>query len=158
MGQSKIVEGGDLMLFVGDKTLAFSTSHKLSISVETAETTSKDNGGGKWKSATAKKISWNVSSDNLFIEKSTAVELKQLGFGDIFDSLVARTPVEVIFTSATEAEGDSTEAIPATGWTASGTGTYKGKAIITSLEANAANGDNATYSVQLEGVGALVHA
>ncbi len=35
MGQ--VINGGDLMLFLGGTSIAFSTSHKLSISAETVE-------------------------------------------------------------------------------------------------------------------------
>lgn len=35
------------------------------------------------------------------------------------------------------------------------TGTYSGNVIITALEANAPNGDNATFTASFEGVGAL---
>ena len=37
----QVINGGDLMLFIDDKSIAFATSHKLSINVETVETTSK---------------------------------------------------------------------------------------------------------------------
>ena len=66
--ESNVMNGGDLMLFLADKSLAFATSHKLSVNVETVETTSKDN-GGKWVSKAARKISWNLSSENLYLEK-----------------------------------------------------------------------------------------
>ena len=42
-----VIKGGDLMLFVNGKSIGFATSHTLSISAETKETTSKDS-GGKW--------------------------------------------------------------------------------------------------------------
>ena len=42
---------------------------------------------------------------------------------------------------------------PADGWTAGGG--YTGKVVITSITANAPDNDNATYSVTLEGTGAL---
>lgn len=146
------MNGGDLMLFLDNKTLAFATSHKLSVNVETVETTSKDN-GGKWVSKAARKISWNVSSENLFIEKGDSTK-KQSAFGDLYDLMIAREPIDAVFSKATNAGEDE---IPAEGWTADSTGKYAGKVIITSLEANASNGDNATYSVSMEGVGELTH-
>lgn len=42
-----VIKGGDLMLFVGGKSIAYATSHTLSISAGTKETSSKDS-GGKW--------------------------------------------------------------------------------------------------------------
>ena len=151
---ANIKDGGDLMVFLGTDTLAMATSHKLSVNVETVENSSKDNGNGKWQSKTAKRMSWSVTSDNLFVEKGDTMK-KQKAFGDLFDLMIKRQPVELVFASASNGEVDD---IPSSGWTAAATGTYTGSAIITSLEANAANGDNATYSVSFEGVGALAHA
>ena len=42
-----VIKGGDLMLFVGGKSIAYATSHTLSISADTKENSSKDS-GGKW--------------------------------------------------------------------------------------------------------------
>jgi len=60
-------------------------------------------------------------------------------------------------------EGNSTDyaenkldEVPTDGWTAVSAGTKTGKVIITSLEVNAPNGDNATFTCNFEGVGALV--
>jgi hypothetical protein len=60
-------------------------------------------------------------------------------------------------------EGNSTDyaenkldEVPTDGWTAVNAGTKTGKVIITSLEVNAPNGDNATFTCNFEGVGALV--
>ena len=44
------------------------------------------------------------------------------------------------------------------GWLPATTGTYSGNVIITALEANAPNGDNATFTASFEGVGALTKA
>ncbi len=62
---SNIIDGGDLMLFINNTSIAFATSHKLSINVETVETSSKD-GSGKWVEKEARKISWNASTENLY--------------------------------------------------------------------------------------------
>lgn len=55
----KPINGSDLMLFLkGDSSdfvsIAFATSHSLSLSTETVEISSKDN-GGKWTSKAARK-------------------------------------------------------------------------------------------------------
>ena len=44
--------------------------------------------------------------------------------------------------------------MPEAGWTLAA-GAYTGKAVITSLEANAPDGDKATFSISFEGTGAL---
>lgn len=57
---AKELNGSDLMIFIKEgtayKSLAFSTSSKLSISAETVETSSKDT-GGKWVSKSPRKLS-----------------------------------------------------------------------------------------------------
>ena len=65
--------------------------------------------------------------------------------------LVARAEVEAVFSLKNE----TADSVPTSGWTNPDTGTYSGKVIITALEANAPNGDNATFTASFEGVGAL---
>lgn len=144
----QVINGGDLMLFIDGKSIAFATSHKLSINVETVETTSKDN-GGKWVAKAARKISWNCSTENLYSNDGEG-----LNFSDLFDKLVAREPIEAVFCLEQDCATKADE-VPEGGWLPSTTGTYSGQVIITSLEANAPNGDNATFTASFEGVGAL---
>lgn len=68
----KPINGSDLMLFIDStgegtafKSIAFATSHSLSISAETVETSSKDT-GGKWVSKAPRKLSWTMSTENLY--------------------------------------------------------------------------------------------
>lgn len=147
MGQ--VINGGDLMLFIGGKSIAFATSHKLSINVETVETSSKDT-GGKWVSKAARKISWNCSTENLYSNDGEGVNFDQL-----FDLLVARNEVQAVFCLEKDYANKADE-VPEGGWIPSTAGTYSGKVIITALEANAPNGDNATFTASFEGVGALI--
>lgn len=144
----QVINGGDLMLFIDGKSIAFATSHKLSINVETVETSSKDN-GGKWVSKAARKISWNCSTENLYSNDGEG-----LNFSDLFDKLIDRQPIEAVFCLEQDYAIKADE-VPEGGWLPSTTGTYSGQVIITSLEANAPNGDNATFSASFEGVGAL---
>lgn len=146
MGQ--VINGGDLMLFIDGKSIAFATSHKLSINVETVETTSKDS-GGKWVSKAARKISWNCNTENLYSNDGEGIT-----FDDLFDKLVARQEITAVFCLEKD-YASKADNVPEGGWIPSTTGTYTGKVIITALEANAPNGDNATFTATFEGVGAL---
>lgn len=141
--EKTVILGTDLMLFKGeDKTpLACATSCKLTISAGTLETSSKDS--GKWTSKQAGKLSWNASSDNLF----TLSDYKEL-----VSAMVAREKIEIEF--ATVKYADSDNGVPTEGWQSNNDG-YKGFAIITSIDMTANDGENATYSVSLEGCGAL---
>lgn len=145
---AQVINGSDLMLFIDGKSIAFATSHKLSINVETVETTSKDS-GGKWVSKAARKISWNCSTENLYSNDGEGMTFSQL-----FDLMVAREPIEAVFTLEKDYATKADE-VPTGGWIPSTTGTYVGNVIITALEANAPNGDNATFTASFEGVGAL---
>lgn len=146
MGQ--VINGGDLMLFLGGTSIAFSTSHKLSISAETVETSSKDN-GGKWVAKAVRKLSWNMSTENLY-----SLDGAGKTYDDLFTMMTGRTEIDAIFTVEKDYATKADE-VPAGGWLPMTTGQYKGKVVITSLELNAPNGDNATFTASFEGVGAL---
>lgn len=138
---ANVILGTDLMLFKGGKALAVATACKLTISANVLETSSKDS--GKWVSKQAAKLSWTASSDNLY----TVDDYKSL-----VDAMIARTPVELQFSTVSNSDSDS--GVPSGGWSPASDG-YKGSAIITSIDMNAADNENATYTVSFEGVGAL---
>ena len=130
---NKILRGNDLMIFkdttgagTAYKALAFSTSCQLSLTGNTLETSSKD--GGKWTSKAVSKLSWSLTTDNLY-----SVE----DFNALVNSWISREELTVAFAVCTNADSDT------------------GKVVITSITANAPDNDNATYSVTLEGTGAL---
>lgn len=138
----KIIKGDDLMLFNEEgHSFAFATSHSLSISADAVEISSKDS--GKWKSNTVNKLSWEISSENLYTTTS---------YDELFSLMVDREEFPVFFGVKSET-GELEEG--AEGWTPNETYTYHGNGIITSLTANAGTGDNATYSVTITGTGAL---
>lgn len=144
----KIINGSDLMLFIDNKSIAFATNHKLSITAETVETSSKDT-GGKWVSKEVRKLSWNMSTENLYSlngEGST--------YDDLFTMMTSRKEIDAIFTLENNyvIKADN---VPSGGWVPCTDKQYKGKVVITSLELNAPNGDNATFTASFEGVGAL---
>lgn len=140
------VKGGDLMLFVGGKSIAYATSHSLEITGETSDTSNKDEGGGDWSSQEVNILSWSASSENLFSEDGAGEN-----FDDLFDLMIAKTPITAVFAKKKETTTD----VPDTGWTNGNAPAYEGKVVITSLSLNAPNGEYASYSVQFQGVGAL---
>lgn len=153
----KVINGSDLMLFLKDSTdssatsIAFATSHSLSLSTETVETTSKDS-GGKWVAKAARKLSWTVNTENLY-----SLEGEGKTAADLFDYWKNGTELDAIF-GLESGYASKADTVPTGGWTPLTTGQYKGKVIITSLEVNAPNGDNATFSATFEGVGAITKA
>ena len=145
------IKGGDLMFFTGGKSICFATSHKLSVKADTKETSSKDS-GGKWQTSEVGILSWNGSSENLYADTGSGVT-----YDELFGMMIARTAIDGVFAL----EGDSTDlsagkldTVPTEGWKPKAK-QYKGKVYITSLEVNAPNGDNATFTVEFTGTGAL---
>lgn len=146
---NKIIEGGDLMVFVGGKSIAFSTNHTLSLTAETSDTSHKDV-KGSWKTSTVKMFSWEVTSENLYADEGAGYT-----YDDLFGMMVAKTEVVITFgnnTGTLTQESGSAEG----GWANDASKNYYcGKALITSLEVNAQNGDNATFTVTFTGQGEL---
>ena len=136
MSKAKSVLGKDLMLFIDGKAIALATSCKLGLSAETIDTQSKDS--GIW--------TWNASSENVFSADADANSYDKL-----FALFLAHKPVVLKF--GVVGNPDVNE-MPAAGWTLA-EGAYTGSAVITSLEANAPDGDKATLSISFEGTGPL---
>lgn len=142
---SKIL-GTDMMFFLGNKSIAYATSHTLEITGETQDTSNKDEGAnGSWSSQEVNLLSWSGTSENLY-----SVDGEGNNFDALFDIMVAKTPVDAVFAKKSQ----NVENVPEGGWTAGASG-YKGKVVITSLSLNAPHGEYATYTVQFQGVGAL---
>lgn len=148
MSQNKTIKGGDIMVFIGSgdnkKSMAVATSHSLSLSLELKDTSSKDNAGG-WATQEAGQLSWTARSENICSTGAAG-----LTYDDLVDLMIKREPVELVMGRKAEA---ATE-VPDGGWTP-GAGGRKGMAFINSVEQNAPNGDNATFSVGFTGTGAL---
>ncbi len=139
------VKGGDLMAFMGGKSIAYATNHTLEINGETVNTSNKDEGGGDWESSEISILSWSVNSDNLF-----STDGQGNLYDDLFDAMIAKQPINLVFATKS---GSATD-VPTGGWTAA-IPKFSGDAVITSLSLNAPNGEYATYTVQFKGVGAL---
>ena len=146
---NKIIKGIDLMLFdVSGNSFSYATNHVLTISTETADVSSKDH--GIWAASEVTKYSWEITSENLFTETD---------YSDMFDKMMAGTPIVVRF--GIKSQTDSTKNVvdgDYENWTSAEDGYYTGKVLITSLSANASNGETATMSVTLTGVGKISKA
>lgn len=147
---SDILKGSALQLFYNGATIAFATSHTLSLTVNTNEVLTKDH--GDYPAQVATTLNWEVSAENLY---STA------GNATLLQLAKAKTPVTIKFAevsnySATDEAGIVGVEQEKT-WTA-GTVLAEGKALINSYSVNAGAGDNASISVTFTGVGPLVTA
>lgn len=143
---NKVVKGRDLMLFDSSgHSFAFATNHTFTINAETAEITSKDH--GIWGGSEVTKFTWEITTENLYTSTN---------YDSLFTLMMSGTPMKVRF--GIKAETSATTQSVADGdldYWSSGNLYYEGDAVITSLVANAANGDNATYTATFTGAGKI---
>lgn len=144
-----VVKGSDLMLFkrTGSspsytyKSLGAATNHTLTTSREVIETSNKDT--GIFGDSEAGKVIWSMTSENMMIVTD---------YDELMDALLAGEKLFVAFSIA--ANADSIEGKPVGGWTISDGG-YEGEVLLTQLDANAPDGDKATYTATFTGCGPL---
>ena len=141
----KIIKGDELMLFNDEKSIAYATSHTLTINGNTIYITSKDH--GFWGASEIGNITWEITSENLFTDKYYTL---------LFDAMINKTQLTVALGFASDWDvngltGNNTQ------YDLDKTSNYySGKVYVTSLTANANTGENATMSITLTGCGALV--
>ena len=145
-----IIKGRDLMLFNNDKSIAYATNHTISITANTADVSSKDH--GVYGGTEVVSFSWEIQSENLYTEAA---------YNELFDAMIAGasgTKLTVKFGLKSESGDGTVVDGDHTNWTPKASGYYTGECYITSLQANAPNGENATFSVTLQGVGKIERA
>lgn len=131
---NQVVNGTDILLSVQGNIIGCATTHSIEITNAVREVSCK--GSGDWTSAEYGRFSWSVSVDalvNLYVDASVQ------HYDDLVTLMLAKTVVTV---SSVISEGLDTY-------------TMSGDAIITSISKNASDNENATYSIQLQGRGAL---
>lgn len=140
--------GEQIQVFLSGQTLACATSCKVNISADEIDVSCKDSAG--FANTIQGKISWNVTSDNLFVVND---------YTKLVDAMLNKTILDLTFASvsnfsaATDADSDG-HRIPSGGWT-SADDLYYGKVTVSSIDLTADNGSVATYSVTFNGHGAL---
>ena len=133
------------MLFNDEKSIAYATSHTLTINGNTIDISSKDH--GFWGASEIGNITWEITSENLFTDKYYTL---------LFDAMINKTQLTVALGFASDWDvngltGNNTQ------YDLDKTSNYySGKVYVTSLTANANTGENATMSITLTGCGALV--
>lgn len=153
-----IIKGGDMMLFVNGKSIGYATNHTLSINADTKETSTKDS-GGKWQTSEVGVLSWTASSENLMSN-----DQEGNGYKNLVKLMIDRTVITGHFDlegNSPNLDADKYDNVPKGGWTPRAIAAtayskgYVGSMIITSIELNAPNGENATFTVNFTGTGAL---
>ena len=119
-------KGNDIRVSVGEILIGGQQNCSINRETETSDTTTKDS--GVWSEAEAIGLSWAVDCDGLVVVGDEGLEALESAWENL-------QQVDIKYGSASK---------------------YKtGKAIITSLSSNSSNKEKTTYSVSLQGVGAL---
>lgn len=146
---TQIIKGGQLMLFIGNQTVAFATAHTLSLTLNSLEINTKDH--GDYTHILPTTVTWEISTENLF---STD------GGNTLRNAILNKTQLTVAFALSDYAGYSSDEkgiVDSANGndeWTAT-TNFVTGKAYVTAFSVNANQGENATFSATFTGSGRL---
>ncbi len=119
-------KGNDIRLSVGEVLIGGQQGCSLNRETETTDSTTKDS--GVWQESEAIGLSWSIDCDGLVVVGDEGLEALENAWENL-------QQVDVKYGSSTN---------------------YKtGKAIITSLSSNSPSKEKTTYSVSLQGVGAL---
>ena len=129
------INGKDFLVYIGGVAITHSTSCSVSISGSTVPATTKDSAG--WAESLAGERNWSVSSDQMLALDAT------MGVEEVF-AIFADTVQRTV--TAKFATSDATDRF------------FSGTARITGIEVSADNEAATTYSVSLEGTGALTLA
>jgi len=127
-----IVNGHYLRFYNGGSPIARAVSCTLSFSAETLDFSTKDSASGGpagWREVAPGQKSASGSTEGLFAEDANAVSV-------LYSAFANGTELSLTFTT-----GESGDSI------------WSGTAIVTSLEINAANNENVTYSCSFEFTG-----
>ena len=142
------IYGDRLELTFNGKPIAFGKGCQLEVSAETLDTSTKMS--GDWMEYLVGKLSFTVSTNALLTYSDTA-EVPELAnvakYGDLLATFVKRNPIDFSLSKITKVEG---------GGFTKDFDLVSGKVIITSLSADAPDGQITTCSVNLQGTGELV--
>ena len=163
---SDIIKGGKIMEFIGDtpQPIAFATNHTLSLTRNTQEISSKDHGDATAVLPTTQ--SWEVTTENL---------MSAAGYEQVLDAYLNATPLTIYFGASNYKNYPTSSQDPASeqgivdvdnaanwneeawpsGATLATSLNLQGTAYITSLNVNAPNGENATYTATFTGTGQI---
>lgn len=138
---SGVIEGQDLLIFVGADAIAHATTHSIEPSAETRDRLSKDT--GKWKTKVVGLLGWTASCEALACYDGNS-------YHTLYAMMIARTPVTLKLAGREAVDSNDT-------WKPEQVGDkyLEGLAIITGLPLTAPNNEDATFSCSFEGTGPL---
>jgi len=130
MATTGILNGTDLLMYVGSDIIGHATSHTLSVTMSSRDSTTKSSGG--WAAKLGGLRSWEASGEGFMAYDAS------YGYDELLAVLIARTAVTIKL--STEETGD-------TYWT--------GSALLESIEQSSGVEENVTFSFSFGGTGAL---
>ena len=142
----KILKGDQIQLWdYNNGTLAYATSHTLTLTGNTTDISSKDHGW--WAATSVGSLTWEITAECLYTYSD---------FDLLFNKMIRNEKIHLVWG---EVDNYDPNGLTTTGgnvqkWIAS-PNFYSGYAMITSINANANTGENATYSVTFTGAGTL---
>lgn len=142
-------KGKNLQCLLGGKSIGLATSHQLSLSANTADTSTKDS-DGTFVENEVTTITWTIQSDNLCSHGTDGTDTEAL-----VDAFLTGAKVTVLFGLVDPVDAAVTTGGFVVNTTATDRFAYQGSAIITSLNITANNGERATSSVTFTGSGKL---
>lgn len=137
-----VIKGQNLRITVGGKFVAFATNCTVHVSMNLEESSTKDS-TNNFTEQTPTGISWDMSCDALY---SVDADVTGKNGVDALDMVLAQAKVAVVFE---QANGEKNR-VPV-----SGAAIYSGNAWVNDISINAANRQNASYTIQLTGDGQL---
>lgn len=136
-----VIKGQNLRLKIAGKFVGFSTSCTVHVSASLEDSSTKDSSDGIFQEQQLTGLAWDISTDALYSVDTDATGINAEG---ALDAILARQTVEIEFTGTV-----GTNNRQATGHK------YTGQAWINDISINAANRQNASYSLQAQGTGPL---
>lgn len=136
-----VIKGQNLRITIGGKYVAFATSCTVHVSATLEDSSTKDSSDGIFQEQQLTGLAWDISTDALYSVDTDATGMNAEG---ALDAILARQKVDIEFTGTV-----GTNNRQATGHK------YTGQAWINDISINAANRQNASYSLQAQGTGAL---
>lgn len=161
----KNLMGEQLNLWIGSgetaHTLACATSLSINVNADSIDVSCKDT--GKFGASIAGKISWDLSTDCLFVieDAKGGTSGHTSNYSELMDALIAGTPLTATWSTvanydeANTAGDENGHIFSKTKKAEDGKDLYWGQVVLTSLSLTADNGSLSTYSVSMAGKGAI---
>jgi len=125
-----IINGSDLLLYIGGIAVAHATNHTLSIGVNARDASTKSSSG--WRDLKPGQRQWSISGEHLYTFDAS------YGATALFSTVSNRSLITLKLASG---DDDNQR--------------FSGSGYLTSLEMNFPNEENSTFSFTIEGTGEL---